>query len=162
MNLVALAPHWLVVIMLFLLLAAATEDAWRMQISDSFSVAILLGAGLAILLAGPAWSLWQNMALVLAVLVVGTFLFARGGMGGGDVKLMGAASLWFDWSMGWRMLVAVALAGGLEAILVTLIRLLPWSDGARSRVALRQRQEGLPYGIAIAAGVALSIWQSWR
>lgn len=162
MNLVALAPGWLLITLLVTLAAAAIEDGWRMQISDSFSLLVALAATVTVLLAGAQLSLWQNAALLLCVLVIGTMLFARGGMGGGDVKLLGASVLWFDWSTGWRMLVAVAIIGGLEAMLVMIIRYLPWPQSLRDRVALFRKGEGLPYGIAIAVGMALAVWQSAR
>lgn len=162
MNLVALAPGWLLIVLLVVLVAAAVEDGWRLQISDSFSLLVALGAGLAVLGAGASLALWQNGALMLLMLAVGTFLFAKGAMGGGDVKLLAACCLWFDWSAGWRMLVAVALVGGVEAILVTVIRALPVPPAARARAALLRRGEPLPYGIAIAAGMALFVLQAMR
>lgn len=159
MNLIALAPGWLLIALLVVLAAAAVEDGWRLQISDSFSLLVALGAVLAMLGTGVGLALWQNAALLLLVLLVGTLLFARGAMGGGDIKLLAASVLWFDWSAGWRMLVAVAIIGGLEAIIVMLIRMLPWPAAARARAALLRKAEPLPYGIAIAAGMALSVWQ---
>ena len=44
MNLLATAPDWLAAIFLFLLLIAAAEDGWRMQISNLTSGAIAIGA----------------------------------------------------------------------------------------------------------------------
>jgi len=35
---------------------------------------------------------------------------------------------------------------------------LPWSDGARAGALLLQRKGPIPYGIAIALGVALMGW----
>lgn len=162
MNLVVLAPGWLLIALLIVLAAAAVEDGWRLQISDSFSLLVALGAGLSVLGAGASLALWQNGALMLLMLAIGTFLFAKGAMGGGDVKLLAASCLWFDWSAGWRMLLAVAIVGGLEAVLVILIRHLPWPDATRRRAALLRRAEPLPYGIAIAAGMALTVWRAVR
>lgn len=158
MNLVMLAPGWLLISLLVMLVLAAMEDAWRLQISDSFSLLVALGAGLAILSAGASLALWQNASLMVLMLAVGTFLFAKGAMGGGDVKLLAACCLWFDWTTGWRMLVAVAIVGGIEAILVIMIRTLPWTESARLRLAVLRPGEALPYAIAIAAGMALIIW----
>ena len=158
MNLLGPAPSWLVAIYLLLLLVAAIEDGWRMRIGNWISVAIILGAFAAAILRGPSIELWQNLALFGAVLVVGTLMFARGWMGGGDVKLLAASALWFDLSSGWRLLVAIAIAGGLETFIIFGLRRLPWPPWLPQRVWLFRRREAIPYGIAIAMGVALMTW----
>lgn len=158
MNLLASAPGWLTTIFFLLLLAAALQDGLRLQISDWISGAIALAAFGALALAGPILGLWQNFAMFAAVLAVGTFAFGRGWMGGGDIKLLAASVLWFDLSSGWRLLVAIAIAGGLEALVVIVLRRLKWPDSVRRRVLLLRPREGIPYGIAIALGVALMGW----
>ena len=158
MNLLASAPGWLATILILLLLAAALQDGWRLQISDWISVAIAVAAFGALALAGPIFDLWQNFVLFAAVLAVGTFMFGRGWMGGGDIKLLAASALWFDLSSGWRLLVAIAIAGGLEALTVMILRRLNWPDSIRQRAVLLRRGEGIPYGIAIALGVVLTGW----
>ena len=153
MTLIASAPGWLTAILFLLLLLAALEDLWRLQIEDWLSGGVALGALLGVAIDGPAVALWQNLLLFALVLGIGTLLFARGWMGGGDVKLLAACALWFDLGQGWKMLVAVAIAGGLESLLVMLLRLLPWPEPLRRRIAWLQRGEALPYGVAIAAGM---------
>lgn len=155
MNLLAAAPDWLAAILLILLLVAAIEDGWRLQISDWTSGAIALAAFVAIGVNGPIVGLWQNFLLFAAMLAIGTVMFARGWMGGGDIKLLAASALWFDLSSGWRLLVSIAVAGGIVALTVILLRNLPWPDKARQRVLLLKPREGIAYGIAIALGVAL-------
>jgi prepilin peptidase CpaA len=155
MNLLASAPGWLATTFLILLLIAAIEDGWRMKISNLTSGAIALGAFAALLLVGPAIGFWQNLVLFATVLVVGTFMFGRGWMGGGDIKLLAASALWFDLSSGWRLMVAIAIAGGLEALIVIAVRRLPWPDVIRKRAFLLRKREAIPYGIAIACGIAL-------
>jgi len=158
MRLLVTAPDWLAYVLLFLLAAAAIQDGWRLRISDWISGLIALLAFAALLLDGPVSGLWQNFLLFAAVLAVGTFMFGRGWMGGGDIKLLAASSLWFNLSDGWKLLVAIAIAGGIEALLIIIIRRLPWSDAARSRALLLRRKGPIPYGIAIALGVALMGW----
>jgi prepilin peptidase CpaA len=160
MNLLASAPGWLTALLLTLMLLAAIEDGWRMRISNLISGAIALGAFAALLLDGPMVDFWQNLVLFGAVLVIGTILFARGWMGGGDIKLLAASALWFDLASGWKLLVAVAIAGGIEALIVIGLRRLPWPEAMRTRVLLLQKREGIAYGIAIALGVALMAWWS--
>ena len=108
---------------------------------------------------GPIVGLWQNLLLFALVLGGGMLLFNRGVMGGGDIKLLAASALWFDLSHGWKMLVAVAIAGGLETLAIMALRLAPWPDAARKQLALLRRGEDIPYGVAIGAGVVLmSCW----
>jgi prepilin peptidase CpaA len=158
MNLLASAPGWLAATFLVLLLIAAIEDGWRLRISNLTSGAIALGAFAALLLVGPAIGFWQNLVLFALVLVVGTFMFGRGWMGGGDIKLLAASALWFDLANGWKLMVAIALAGGLEALIVIGLRRLIRADSIRPRVLLLRRGEGIPYGVAIALGVASMGW----
>ena len=162
MNLLASAPAWLAAILYVLLVIAALEDGWRMRIGNLTSGAIAIGAFVAIALDGPIVGLWQNLLLFVGVLAIGTIFFSRSWMGGGDVKLLAAGGLWCDFSTGWKMLVAVALAGGLETVLILLSRGFPWSDRTLERVEFLRRRGGIPYGIAIAAGLILVTWWSRR
>ena len=155
MTLLASAPAWLAAILFFLLLLAALEDLWRLQISNWLCAAVAGGAFLALAIDGPAGDLWQNLLLFALVLGVGTLLFVKGWMGGGDIKLLAAVALWFNLDQGWKMLVAVAVAGGLETLLVMMLRALPWRPALRERLSVLQRTDGIPYGVAIGAGVAL-------
>ena len=107
-------------------------------------------------------------ALLLGAVIfcVCTACWLRGWMGGGDVKLFTAASLFVPPGTVGQMVVATAMAGGLVSVLYLIARF-----GAR-RVALRRgpapsgflsrvlraehwrllRGSPLPYGSAIAAG----------
>jgi prepilin peptidase CpaA len=158
MRLLAVAPDWLAAILLLLLIVAAIQDAWRLRISDWISGLIAIGAFVALAIDGPVSGLWQNLLLFAAVLAVGTFMFGRGWMGGGDIKLLAASALWFDLSDGWKLLVAIAITGGIEALLVIILRRMPWPDRLRGGVLLLRRGGPIPYGIAIALGVALMGW----
>lgn len=155
MTLLASAPDWLAALLLLFLTLAALEDVWRLEIDDWLCGAVAACAFLAVAMNGPAGELWQNLLLFALMLGLGTLLFVRGWMGGGDVKLLAACSLWFDLEQGWKMLVAVAIAGGLETLLVMLLRALPWPSSLRNRLAILRRNDGIPYGVAIGAGVAL-------
>jgi len=158
MRLLAVAPDWLAAILLLLLIVAAIQDAWRLRISDWISGLIAIGAFVALAIDGPVSGLWQNLLLFAAVLAVGTFMFGRGWMGGGDIKLLAASALWFDLSDGWKLLVAIAITGGIEALLVIILRRMPWSGRLRGGVLLLRRGGPIPYGFAIALGVALMGW----
>jgi prepilin peptidase CpaA len=158
MKLIASAPDWLAATLLLLLIVAAIQDAWRLRISDWASGAIAVGAFVALALDGRVVGLWQNFLLFAAVLVVGTFAFGRGWMGGGDIKLLAASALWFNLPEGWKLLVAIVLAGGIEALVIIGIRRLPWPDVSCDKALLLRRGGPIPYGVAIALGVALMGW----
>ena len=156
MNLVILAPAWLAWILAALLAAAAIQDAVSLKISNLLCLGVLVAALVAMWLAGPQIALWQNFVVLAGLLVIGTPIFAAGKMGGGDVKLLAAAGLWFDLRGAFVMLLWVLIAGGILALLILLVRLFGWSDAARDRVHLLKRKGGIPYGIAIAAGIMLA------
>ena len=155
MTLAASAPMWLAILVGLLFVAAGLEDMWRLEIEDWLSGGVAVAAFVAVALDGPIVGLWQNLLLFAVVLGAGLLLFQRGVMGGGDIKLLAASALWFDLSLGWKMLVAVAIAGGLETLAIMALRLAPWPAAARANIAALRRGEEIPYGVAIGAGVVL-------
>ncbi|NUT00551.1 MAG: peptidase [Sphingomonas sp.] len=157
MNLAVAAPQWLALILSILLFAAAAEDSVRLRISNVTVLLVLVGAIVAAFVAGPGIRLWQNLAVFLSLLAVGTPMFAAGKLGGGDVKLLAATGLWFDFSGALGLLIAVALAGGLLALLVLVLRSISWSEDIRRRVVLLRPKGGIPYGVAIAAGALIAM-----
>ena len=123
-----------------------------MRISNAFPLLVIAGAVVAATLVGTTLAVWQNLLLFAALLAVGTLLFGSGMLGRGDVKLLAACGLWFNLSSGWKMLVVVAIPGGLIAILLISIRPAIGKPTA-SWIVLRPRG-GIPYSIAIALGTA--------
>jgi prepilin peptidase CpaA len=127
-----------------LLLAAAWIDLRSRTIPNGLNLAIAL-------LAVPFWwatglGLWPDAALHVGVAaaVFATFalLFALGGMGGGDVKLIGAIALWLPWQAVVMLLVLMSLAGGVLTLAMV----------ARHKLARADGKLEIPYGVAIAAG----------
>jgi prepilin peptidase CpaA len=156
-NLAAAAPLWLALVFALSLIAAAAEDALRLRISNVTVAVVVIGAVAAAIVAGPELRLWQNFAVFLALLAVGTPLFAAGRLGGGDVKLLAAAGLWFSIKSAATMLLAVMLAGGVLAIVVLMLRAFNWSEAARTRAVILRPKGGIPYGVAIAAGALIAM-----
>ena len=157
MNLAWFAPQWMALVFAALLLAAAAEDAVRLRISNVTVGLVLIGAIVTAFILGIEVRMWQNIALLVAALVVGTPLFGRGILGGGDVKLMAATFAWFNLSAAPKLLLAVALSGGVLALLVIALRRLNWSDDLRQRAIVLQRRGGIPDGLAIAAGALITM-----
>ena len=125
-----------------LLIVAAVLDLKSRNIPNGLNLAIAL-------LAIPFWwatglDPWPDMALQLAVgaLVFGAFAIAfyLGGMGGGDVKMLGALALWLPWQAVLVLLVIMSLAGGV----LTLVMVV------RQRLARKEGRPEIPYGVAIA------------
>lgn len=144
MNLIVGAPSWLVAFLFLVLAAAAIEDAWRLRISNLASIAVIVGALVAIGVHGLSPSLWQNAVVFAVILALGTAAFAAGWLGGGDVKLFAAIGLWVDLQAAVGLVVAILLAGGFVAV----IYLVGWRLMRRERGSDRR----LPYGLAIVAG----------
>ena len=91
----------------------------------------------------------------LATFSIGFFLFAKGWMGGGDVKFMAATSLWLGWPVLAGYLLWVAIAGGGLALVILAFRRLPLRAGWAERpwlARLHRAEQGLPYGIALGLG----------
>jgi prepilin peptidase CpaA len=146
LNLIAAAPLWLLGVLACALVAAAVEDGARYRISNITSMVVLAGAIIAAIVADPSWALWQNVAVFLAVLVLGTIAFSSGWLGGGDVKFFAATALWFDLESALQFVLLVFLAGGVVAIGYLLSRTF------RKREAGKKRKGKVPYGIAIGVG----------
>ncbi|EGD57301.1 type IV prepilin peptidase, cpaA [Novosphingobium nitrogenifigens DSM 19370] len=136
------------------LLVAAFTDLRRRQIDNWLNATVALGAPLFWWASGL--SLWPGVALQLA-LAVGTFavlagLFALRAMGGGDVKLLTALALWLPVVLFLRLLLIMALAGGLLTIVLGM-----WHVTRRRKNRLQ-----IPYGVAIAgAGLWILASTDW-
>ena len=100
-----------------LLVWAAAVDILTREIPNTV---VLLLAGAFGLFAGTAgMSVAQIMVHVVcacAVLTFGFLLFSRSLLGGGDAKLLAAASLWFGFENLLPFLAATALAGGVLSL----------------------------------------------
>jgi prepilin peptidase CpaA len=103
-------------------------------------------------------------------------LFALGAMGAGDVKLMAAIGAWLGWTSIIYVALYASLAGGVLAIILALrkgylytavrnLKMLAsywWIEGIKPLPALTLESKHsvrLPYALAIAAGVAVTLWQ---
>jgi prepilin peptidase CpaA len=105
---------------------------------------------------------WLSHLLAgLAVFTGAAALFACRLMGGGDVKLLAAAALWTGSGQVLPFLVLVALAGGVFAALVLMLRLplvqasLLWA--VRRLPPFMHGKMPIPYGVPIAvAGILMA------
>jgi prepilin peptidase CpaA len=144
--------------------AAAFEDFRRMVIPNLLP--ILLVAVWPLYFAATAPSLYGALAAIgcaIAVFLVGAVLFAfnSGFLGGGDIKLLSAATLWAGPAGTPELLMLTAVLGGALALLM----LIPGSAelATAARVRLGQSVDAghglkmkIPYGLAII-GAALIV-----
>jgi prepilin peptidase CpaA len=154
MNLFATSPEWIVWLLVSLLAAATIQDAVQLRISNIISGSVLILAMVAMVMSGFQASVWQNAVIFAVVLTIGTLLFSRNILGGGDVKLFAAVALWVDFASALQLIASILIAGGILAIIIITLRLLA-PKKLTSRVKTLQPRAGIPYGIAIAAGTLL-------
>jgi prepilin peptidase CpaA len=143
------------------LLAAAIEDIAKLRISN---ILPLLVIGLFVpwlIMAGWENDVWQNGTLFLTVFALGSALFAMRWMGGGDVKLMAACALWFDWSAALPWFVYVTVGGGVLALLIMIgRRMVPRVVRDGSSLAIFAANGPIPYGVAIALGTIMALYMA--
>jgi len=136
------------------LLVAAFTDIRRRQIDNWLNAAVAAGAPL--FWWATSLSLWPGVAIQIAIAVVTFFVlagpFALKAMGGGDVKLLTALALWLPAVLFLKLLVIMALAGGVLTIVLSM-----WHITRRRKDRLK-----IPYGIAIAgAGLWIIATTDW-
>ena len=121
---------------------------------------------------GPVWSLVG----VVAGLAVFFPFFALGGLGAGDVKLMAALGAWLGWQDTVWTAAYGAVAGGVIAVLLGLLRgylgqalsnvksilITWWLLGLRplpEHTLAQGRGPRLPYAIPIFVGLLVTLWR---
>lgn len=144
---------------LFLLAVAAFCDArWRV-IPNGLNAALALGGLVWAALTYGAVGAAGVLLAALAVFAGGAALFALGAMGGGDVKLAAALTLWLAPAQVAPFLVVTSLVGGALGLGFALWRMGgALAGGAAVQDAWTSAMRApAPYGVAIAAGGALTL-----
>jgi prepilin peptidase CpaA len=144
--------------------AAAFEDFRRLIIPNLLP--ILLCALWPLYFAAAAPSLYGALTAIgcaAAVFLVGAVLFARGYLGGGDVKLLSAATLWAGPSGTPELLMLTGVLGGALALFL----LMPFGTQIAASVRGMMGQPAIetgrglampvPYGVAIASAALIVI-----
>lgn len=140
---------------LSLLLAWGAASDIRSRILPNWLAALLLAFGLVFAaMSGGLETLGWHAAHSAVALVVGMGLFAAGVFGGGDAKFYTGMAAFFPLSMGLKLLLFVAISGGVLA--------LGWIIARRIAPTKMGKDEGsfgkLPYGVAIATGGIALAW----
>lgn len=140
---------------------AMAYDLVRFRIPNTASLVLVGLFVVGALVAGGPVDWLSHMGAGALLLAVGAVLFAFGWLGGGDVKLLAAISVWMGFSLLPAYLVLVGLAGGVLALLLVLLRpRLVLTEPLWTRVGLDMPRilrpgEAVPYGIAIGAAALL-------
>lgn len=157
---VALFIHQIVVLLFAgLLVWAAIVDVRKFIIPNRVVVSLMLLWPAHLVYAWDPATLGWSLLLAAAAFLVGAGLFAARLMGGGDVKLIAAVTLWAGPALVLPFFVVMTLAGGALALasftplkgyfyLTGIRAAASSSDGAE----LPPDQYRLPYAVAIALG----------
>ena len=141
----------------FCMLFAAISDILSMTIANRVSVLLVIVFALVAPLTGMDWATYGwHFAAGFLVLAVTFGLFALGGMGGGDAKLLAATALWMGFNIHLlEYLVASTLIGGLLTLAILAYRKSPLAAFTGHNPFLRHfadEANGVPYGIALGIG----------
>jgi prepilin peptidase CpaA len=154
--------------------AAAIWDLRRRRIPNELTFG---GVALGLMLRAPEGlvPLGEGLLGVGLALAIAVPLFALGGLGGGDAKLLAAVGAFMGPSRLAGALLLIALVGGvlatlwaarrgvvIPAMLNTLSIMKAWARGQRAPAHLTVASAGvvtIPYGVAIALGA--TVWWFW-
>ncbi|MGE0258070.1 MAG: prepilin peptidase [Alphaproteobacteria bacterium] len=141
---------------------AAFEDFRRLKIPNLLP--LLLCAAWPLYVAAvpiPGGIVIGAVGVALAVFLASALLFARGWLGGGDVKLLSAATLWAGAPQTFGLLAATGVLGGVLA-LILVSPLGRYASSARSwlgqpAIADPTASPPVPYGVAIAGASVIVV-----
>ncbi len=154
----------LVILLAACIAAAVTDVLWR-KIPNVIPICVAL-TGFGFAAAHGVGTALISLAIVVAVLVLGTFAFANRWLGGGDIKLLAAVSGALGVPDVGTFLAATSIGGGMLALgiafaygrLPSVLRscsalLRPLLVAGTVAIA-PERPITMPYAVAIACGIA--------
>jgi prepilin peptidase CpaA len=156
----SLVPFLFVGAFLALVLVAAASDIRSMLIPNWVSIALALA------FLPAAWTAQMSLAEIglhaatgLVVFLAGFALFALGVLGGGDVKVIAAASVWTGTAALSPFAFWTTAAGGVLALAMLLARrsMKPADTRPAFLNRLLDPAKGIPYAVAIAVGAIVSL-----
>ncbi|MEO5324892.1 prepilin peptidase [Mesorhizobium sp. CC13] len=141
----------------FCMVYSAVSDVLSMTIANRVPL-LLLGVFLVVApLAGMAWTdIGMHLAAGALMLSITFAMFALGGMGGGDAKLIAATAVWMGLGMPlMQYLLTSAIFGGMLTLAILSFRSSALSHITSQNMFLRnfcKEAGGVPYGIALGIG----------
>lgn len=142
-----------------LIILAAIYDVFTMTIPNRISIALIALFAAVVPFAGMDW--WTALTHVGAgslVLAIGIGLFAMGWVGGGDVKLAAAISVWIGFGLMLDYFLIAAIAGGALTLAILILRRMPLPIMFYRQewiTRLHNPTNGIPYGVALAAAAII-------
>ncbi|ADM09146.1 pilus assembly protein prepilin peptidase subunit [Parvularcula bermudensis HTCC2503] len=144
-----------------LLSVAAVYDLTSFKIPNRVTAALAVAWPLCALAVGiPFTMALSSVAFAFGILAAGFALFAIGKLGGGDVKLLAATTLWVGPALALEFVLWTMIFGGGLAFALLSFRRLPLPVNVMSTgwlFDLYNRKKDMPYGVAIAAS-GLMLW----
>jgi prepilin peptidase CpaA len=141
----------------FCMVFAAVSDMLSMTIANRVSIVLVATFMVVAPLTGMDWSAYGLHLAAGAIVLAFTFtLFAIGGMGGGDAKLLAATSVWMGLGIPLvEYLSFASVLGGVLTVAVLTYRNTAFHTFFGRNLFLRQfadDRKGVPYGIALGIG----------
>ena len=138
-----------------LIVFAGSYDIFSKTISNRLCLAIVLAFLPAAVSVGMGTvEIASHASCALVMLCAGFALFSAGWIGGGDAKLFAATTLWLGPAAMLAYSLNAALLGGALTLLLLFMRSVTLPAALLSQgwlVRLHSPNEGVPYGIALAA-----------
>lgn len=159
--------EWCVLLIFpFALIFAGISDAMSFTIPNRVSVALFIGFILLVPFSGLSLAeVGTHIITGFVMLLIGFVLFARGYLGGGDAKIIAAASLWLGPDLVGPFILFAAFYGGILSVICLYLYNTPlpvFLSGQRWLLNFQTGTAAVPYGIAIGfAGLSVypqSIW----
>lgn len=149
------------VILTVLMFAVMYFDITKFIIPNTISI-IIIALWPVFLLVVPYDINWTlSLAVLLGVFLFGLLIFTFNIMGGGDVKLFSALSLWIGWQpyILIQFFTWVAIAGGILALFKLLMQGIGKITGTYKMMPyFIKTNKDIPYGIAIAFSFLYLLW----
>jgi len=143
-----------------LVVVAGLTDLTSMRIPNWISATLILAFfPVAFVIGLSPLEVGLHFGVALLVLAAGMAMFALRIIGGGDAKVMAAASLWLGAAALMPFLIWTAILGGAFSLVLMLGRTWasPHMAGAPAWVSTLFRPKGdIPYGVAICGGALMA------
>ncbi len=173
-----ISANWPIWLLSAILIIAAVIDGWKLKVPNWLTFPLVFAGWAAGLYCGGLNGLLASVAGTAVGLGLLLPAYAIGGMGAGDVKLMGGIGAWIGATAIFYAFCVSAVAGGLIAVAMVVIRrrwhhhvlqffqivdeiLVIRDPEILSAMAAKRKSTMmlLPYGIPIALGtIAYFIW----
>lgn len=152
----------LAIILSAMLLAVVLFDVTKFIIPNWLNAAFLLLYPVFLLITPQTIDWWWSLVIMMCFFAGGLLIFQLNIMGGGDVKLLIALSLWIGWQPQTLLYfgLLVSIAGGVLAIFLLLARYFAKLTKYTNLPRVLEKNAPIPYGIAIAYAFATLIWKN--